>query len=251
MKRLKDLITPLCRPAVAVLGAAVGLSAAVPFAHGADHLDSPATTAEPAADLNDFYGWTSADGTKLNLVMTAMPLAGDDAAFGDATQYAFHVHAHPGFGMDPAMSTLILCEFYDTDRVECWARRDGETVGYVWGDASDEAGLTNDDGSMRVFAGLRNDPFYFNLSGFQETGKIVRGAVGGLAFDDNGCPDLDEGTANALVTQLMSDADGNPGGDDLAGANTLALVLQVDLDLVSDSDNRTFSLWASTHAAAE
>lgn len=251
MKRLKHWMAPLRRPGGAALGAALGLAALTPLAHGADHLDSPAAMSEPAADLNDFFAWTSADGDKLNMAMTVMPLAGDDAAFGDATQYAFHVHAHPAFGMDAELSTLITCQFYDTDKLECWARRDGETVGYVEGDASDTDGVTDADDKIRVFAGLRNDPFYFNLSGFQETGKIVRGAVDSLSFDDNGCPDLDEATSGALVGQLMSDADGNPGGDDLAGANVLALVMQVDMDLVSDSSNRTFSLWASTHTAGE
>jgi hypothetical protein len=41
----------------------------------ADHMDAPAVTAEPAADINDIFTWMSADGANLNLVMTVFPSA--------------------------------------------------------------------------------------------------------------------------------------------------------------------------------
>lgn len=227
---------------------------AAPPAQGADHLDSPATQSDPSADIADLYAWTSSDGNSLNLVATVMPIAGAGATFGDATQYVFHVDAHPGFGMDAAMSTDIVCQFYTASDVECWAMQDDSVAAYVEGNPSDTAGIG--DGALRVFAGLRNDPFFFNLDGFSATAETVRGALmtDPLPFtiDAVGCPDLDESTATALVTQLMTngpDAEDGAPIDDLRGANVLALVLQVDLDLVSDTDNRTLTAWVSTHAA--
>lgn len=235
----------------AVASLAIGSLALAASVHAADHSDSPKVQSEPSADLADMYGWTSSDGSKLNLVLTAMPYAEDGAMFGDATQYAFHVHAHPAFGEAPAMSTLILCQFYDANMIECWARRDGETVSYIEGDASDADGLDNEDGTLKVFAGRRNDPFYFNGTGFGAAASTVRDAVAAdaLTFDGDGCPDLDMATSNALVTQLMTAPDGGAASDFYAGTNVMALVMQVDMDLVSDSDNRVFSLWSTTHAA--
>ena len=36
-------------------------------ARASDHLDSPATVANPAADIGDVYAWTSPEGKQLNL----------------------------------------------------------------------------------------------------------------------------------------------------------------------------------------
>lgn len=235
---------------------ALALVAAEP-AQGADHLDSDAAVADPAADLTDWYAWTSADGESLNMIMAVTPLAGDDAAFSDATQYSFHVNAHENLLAEASLSTLITCQFYSETNLECWAQRGDAVVGYVEGDPSAEAGITSDDGSIRVFAGLRNDPFYFNLDGFGEVASTVRTVVedspGALGLDANGCPaGLDEGTRAALVSQLATNAPDAPDGtpiNDLEGANVLALVMQVDLDLVSDATNQTLSTWASTQAA--
>lgn len=235
---------------------ALALVAAEPV-QGADHLDSDATVGDPAADITDWFAWTSADGESLNMIMALTPLAGADATFSDATQYSFHVNAHPDLLSAAGMSTLITCQFYTETDIECWAQREGSVVGYVEGDASDTAGVTNGDSSIRVFAGVRNDPFYFNLDGFKAVEETVRGVVadspGALGLDGNGCPaGLDSDTRAALVGQLAANAPDAPDGtpiNDLDGANVLAIVMQVDLDLVSDADNTIFSTWASTQVA--
>lgn len=225
-------------------------------AQGADHLDSPSVQSDPSADIADLYGWISPDGNSLNLIGTVMPLAGEDAVFGNATQYVFHIDSHPGFGMEAAATTEIVCRFYDGFGVECWALQDGSVAAYVEGDASGAEGIADGDGNLRVFAGPRNDPFFFNADGFGATAETVRGALSTepVPFDINaeGCPDLDEATATALVDQLRTNApdaaDGAP-LNDFDGANVLAIVIQVDLDLVSDASNRTLSTWFSTHAS--
>lgn len=235
---------------------AIALVAAEP-AQGADHLDSNAAVGDPAADITDWFAWTSADGESLNMILAVTPLAGDDATFSDATQYSFHVNAHPSLLEAAGLSTLITCQYYSDTELECWAQRDGSVVGYVEGDPSAEAGLTNADSSIRVFAGLRNDPFYFNLDGFGATAATVRSVVesspGDLGLDGNGCPaGLAEATRSALVTQLAENAPDAPDGtpiNDLDGANVLAIVMQVDLDLISDATNPTLSTWGSTQAA--
>lgn len=228
--RLRTLAAGLL--AVALVPAAV---------QAADHIDSPAASAEPTADLTDLFAWTSPDATKLNLVLGVTPFAGDDAQFSDATQYAFHVNSSMGYG-EAQTETVVLCQFYDVNAIECWA---GDQ--YLAGDPRDPAGLVSEGGKLRVFADLRNDPFFFEFTGFTNTIAAVIDAAPSLTFDDQGCPALDQATADALVGTLQSGPAGAPASDTFAGSNVLALVVQVDKDVVTPG-GPLVGVWASTHA---
>lgn len=174
--------------------------------------------------------------------MTVFPFASPLAEFSDSVQYVFHTASADSFGGNER-STDIICEFDSAQSIDCWIGNDRRLTG----DASGTAGLQSDDGRVRVFAGPRNDPFFFNLDGFSATTDAVIAAAGDLAFDGAGCPLLDAGTSNALVTQLQSDGDGSPATDDFAGANVLALVISLDKDLLVDNGS-ILSVWASTHS---
>lgn len=211
-------------------------------AFAADHIDSPAAVSDPAADITDLFAWMTPEADKLNLVMNVTPFAGADAAFSTATQYVFHVNSSAGYGMEQT-ETMVLCQFYAADAIECWAN--GE---YVTGDPSDPAGIASASGGLKVFAGLRNDPFFMEFTGFTNTVETVVAAAPNLTFDDAGCPAVDEATSNALVGLLTSGADGAPASDTFAGANVLSLVVQVDKSVVN-SGGPVFGIWASTHSA--
>ena len=190
-------------------------------ASAADHRDGPAVRADPAADINDLFAWTSADANRIYLVMTVFPFSTEAAHFSDAVQYVFHTSSQPAFGSDDTSSLEIVCDFDTAQAVRC--RAGAETS--VSGDASDPAGLVSNDGRLRVFTGPRNDPFFFNLNGFNATTAIVAEAAGELSFDDAGCPQLDAPTSTALVTQLQTEPGGAPAVDDFLGAEGLAIVL--------------------------
>lgn len=209
----------------------------------ADHTDSPAVVlaAGGAADIADLYAWTSADASKLNLVMTIDPFATEGAMFSDAVQYVFHVNSSGAFGEDQT-ETRILCTFTAAQAISCWVGDDE----YVTGDAGGATGLASGSGRLRVFAGLRNDPFFFNINGFHSATMAVKAAAGGLTFDAEGCPDLDQPTADALVTQLASNQGGGDPLDAYAEAEILALVVQVDTALVTPG-GPIAGIWASTH----
>lgn len=245
------------------LGAAAGaIAIAAPhMALGADHLDSPAAMADPPADINDMYAWM-APGTdeasgNLNLVATVAPFATGDSMFSDAVTYVFHVESRAAFGAPDVTETRVLCQFYSETNLECWVlAADDSVVAYVEGDPSDEAGLTNADENVRVYAGLRNDPFFFNLGGFNNAIDTVRTAASSLEFDEAGCPTVDGDTSGLLVRQLSSNTTPDPSDpsmdtpatDDFAASNVLALVVQLDKTLVN-SGGDTLSIWASTHRA--
>lgn len=205
----------------------------------ADHTDSSAVIADPAADITDVFAWMDPSGDKLNLVLD-IPSGGAGSSFSDAVQYVFHVESSPAFGT-AGESTDIICTFDVNQAVSCWVGSEA----YVTGDASSTAGLLDDSGQIRVFAGRRNDPFYFNISGFRNTISAVVAAAGSLSFDNAGCPALDGATSSTLVSALMTEPDGSPAQDDFAMGEVLALVVQVDLGLVNRG-GPILAVWAST-----
>lgn len=224
------------RPLSKGMGAA--LCALVPnLALAADHIDAPAVVADPAADLTDLYAWSDG-GSMLNLALD-VPSSGPGSSFSDAVQYVFHIETMSAFG-ESGTRTDLICTFDAAQMVSCWV---GEAA-YLKGDASGSEGLRSEDGMVRVFTGRRNDPFFFNLSGFQATIATVVGAASGLDFDPAGCPALDQATSTALVTQLASEPDGSPAADDFAGGEVLSLVVQVDTSLLGTGP--IAAVWAST-----
>src|SRR5688572_3367243 len=77
------------------------MSLAVGPAWASDHLDTAAVVADPRADIGDLYAWTSADGKRLNLVMTIV-----GKSFSDRLTYAFHVDSGPRFGATTGRVTI-------------------------------------------------------------------------------------------------------------------------------------------------
>jgi len=226
-----------------LLGLALGAVLIPAASYAADHIDSPTAVGEPAADITDLFAWMSSDASKVNLVLAVSPFAGAESKFSDAVQYAIHVNSSTGYG-EAQTETLILCQFDTAGAIECWAGADE----YLSGDASAEQGLASSSGAFKVFAGLRNDPFFMENVGFNEAVSVVVGAAGALTFDGDGCPGVDAATSGVLVGQLQSGADGAAATDTFAGANVLSLVVQVDKALLTGG-GPILSVWASTHTA--
>lgn len=225
-----------------------GLVAAIATTTGsgaiaADHLDAPAVTTDPTSDITDLYSWN--DGGKVVFVLGVSPLASATSRFSDKVQYVIHTESTSQFGK--AGTPLdIICTFAVDQKISCWVG----TKDYVTGDASATTGLSSASGAVKVFAGLRDDPFFFNLDGFKATAAAVRGAAGSLTFDAAGCPKLDAATSSALVSLLKSDPNSSPPGgppkDFFAGKNVLAIVLSIDVKLL-DGGGPLLASWASTN----
>lgn len=225
---------------------ACGALAVVATASGsllaADHFDSPAPQTDPLTDITDLFAWMTPDAQKLNLAIGVAPLADPGMTFGTSVQYVFHVNSSAGYG-EAQTETQVICQFYTSSNIECWAGDE-----YLEGDPSDPAGITSASGNLRVFAGLRNDPFFFEGAGFNETVSTVVAAAPSLTFDGEGCPAVDADTSAALVGQLQSGEDGAAASDTFAGNDVLALVVQVDKSVVN-SGGPVLGVWASTHTA--
>jgi len=219
-----------------------GLSLARP-APAADHRDAPATKAEPSADINDVYTWM--DGNNVILAMTVFPFADATAKFSDKVQYVFHTTSGAAFG-EKKNPTNVICTFNAAQVASCWVG----TADYVTGDASAAAGIASKTGKTKVFAGRRADPFFFNLTGFNDAAKFVAENGGTLPPDTSGCPTVNDGTSKT-VTDFLKEVttDTMPGrasADDFAAASGLAIVVSVDKTLLTTGGSAV-SVWASTN----
>src|SRR5258708_4651974 len=136
-------------------------------AYASDHLDTPTVIADPAADVGDIFAWTSADGKRLNLVMDIVA-----HQFSNRLQYVLHVDSGEHFGQTTA-TTLIACRFDVTNNLECWV---GKTD-YIHGNASNPDGIEGENNRFRVFAGLRNDPFFNNVKGTRAAYNVACAAL--------------------------------------------------------------------------
>ena len=212
----------------AVLVAAV-LACGGQYALAADHIDGPQAAADPAADITDAFAWMTPNASKVILVMDLTRNADIGSKFSDSVQYVFHTTSSASYGGAASADVPVICQFDPQQRVSCWA---GDEA-YVAGDASSLSGITSSNGKLRVFTGLRNDPFFFNLAGFRETCRIVTGAASGLTFDAAGCPALDSATSTALVTQLQTAPGGGPAPDSFANFNVIAIVIEVDKSILT------------------
>ncbi len=231
-------------------------------AHAADHRDGPAALADPTTDVTDVYAWMSSDGAKVYLAMDVQGAnlgATTTTRFSDSALYVLHLNSGAKYGATNPTADKIVCKFSaDTaQKFQCW----GPGAEYTTGVTGNTAGITSGSGKVKVFAGLRDDPFWFNILGFRKLGTAVKAAAASLTFDGSGCPAIDAATSAALVGYLSSDGNGGPGSDDfgvgghapvdgtsVTNGNVLSIVLSIDKTLLT-SGGPVVGIWGSTNQA--
>jgi hypothetical protein len=201
-----------------------------------DHLDTPTVIADPAADIGDIFAWTSPDGKRLNLVMDIVA-----HQFSDHLQYVFHVDSGKRFGKTTA-TTMILCRFDTAGVAECWV---GD-LDYVHGDASNVSGIEGKNRRFRLFAGLRDDPFFNNVKGTREMYGVAGSALKqGTPVDSAGCPQFDQATSHSIL-DTWRHTSGGAAQNFLAGWKSSSLVLSIDLDLLTKG-GYLLAVWGAVH----
>jgi len=187
----------------------VGIAVLIAFA--ADHSEAPGTQADNAADIADFYAWH--EGNKLVAIMTYGGLqatsAEQTATYDENVLYTVHIDSNG----DQAADKNVNVRFGKNGAGD-WGVQ-VENLPGATGTVSGAVNGTIDAGNgLSVYTGLRDDPFFFDLEGFNQTL-----ATGTLAFD---------GTR-----------------DSVAGLNVSSIVLEMDLAAASNGSD-TLAVWAST-----
>lgn len=175
-----------------------------------DHISGPRASAIPAADITDLYAFVSPERPgHLSLVLNTLPFAGPNDSFSDALIYRFRIRPLTVVGSD-ALAPLVL-KSPDEWVVDCvfgtptlpgpgeMAVQEGvcriptgETVSFRVGKDSEAKGL-------RVFAGVRWDPFIMDAPAAIRTIDSGR-----LTFRDRSSIFLDGKNVLSIVVELDS-----------------------------------------------
>ncbi|HUF36225.1 MAG TPA: DUF4331 family protein [Gemmatimonadales bacterium] len=226
------MLRPLPARAKLVLGIGVftlATGATVRWITAADHRDSGVLAANPARDIADIYSFRSpANSANLVLVMTVSglipPAEASTTFFDPAVLYQWKIDTDgnavedlvvqafaTGTGPDQIMhfrGPVVPEAAGTTSRVP-----DGDQLVQV-AVSSGDTPVTASAGGVTVFAGVRDDPFFFDLAQFNQ---IVAGNATG--FND-------------------------PGIDTFAGTNVLALVVEVPIAQLGASS--ALGVWGTT-----
>jgi polyketide cyclase/dehydrase/lipid transport protein/uncharacterized protein DUF4331 len=138
-----------------------------------DHVDGPRSIGDPAADISDLFAFTSPENpARTVLAVCAFPSAGEDAIFSNAVNYAIAVRRMTVGGVgEAAHFQPVADEIRFSFRFQVLQRDaaghvqqrgvgtlpDGRQLSLTVNDGN---GASTPDGAVRVFAGLRSDPFY-------------------------------------------------------------------------------------------
>jgi len=176
----------------------------------ADHSEAPGSSADPAADIADFYAWHQAG--KLTTVTTfgglKVPEPGQTGLYDDRVRYIVNID-NDG---DSVADIKATAHFFKKDGN--WKIQVSDlpgSTGPVWGDVESLIG----NGGNKIYAGLRDDPFFFDFQGFQDTL-----ATATISFDNT--------------------------RDSFAGTNVTAIVLQMDLADSLQGQTGPLKIWATT-----
>jgi hypothetical protein len=207
--------------------AALGSGGFASQAFGADHRDSPINVANPTADINDVYAFRSPENpNNLVVAFTVNPLIvpSDNALRGNFDpSVAYQVHVdRDGDLLDDVTVRIRMT----TAPPQLIVEGLGQPVSVAITPPTAAAPVVTTVGGLKFFAGLRDDPFFFDLAGFQ-------------AFIAN---------PQAPAKGLRAAGGGEP-TDAFAGTNVLAVVMEVPVTAVTGGaspNSGTIRAWVST-----
>ncbi len=215
-KRRLQLVGLLATSAAVIAGAGTA-----GFVTAADHLDAPGLTspsARPDADINDVYAFNSDKAGRTVLVVTTGPGAGAIAPKTYATDVAYKVNVDQNG--DAVADLAYVYKFTAGKNGKDGQPRQGFTVSKLTGAAA-ASGMTgtsvakgtsnmpeaNVKGGGRAWAGIRSDPFFFDLDAFRQV--VLKQDRGRKSFCDTAGAGVDFFAAlntNAIILDLPNAA---------------------------------------------
>lgn len=210
----------------------LSLGAAPLLTSGADHLDAPSlgsisvnpddtlnvSKVRGPLDINDVYAFRGSNSNRTVLAMTVNPAINvlGPTTFQPGAAYILNVDT----GTNAVADTRFVIRFTrpDANGVQKYTvRQDGKRV--ASGSTDNRKGKPETRDGIKVFAGMRSDPFFFDLLGFL-------------------------GSVKGQGTRMLND--GNE-SDFFVGLNTLAIVLEVPNRRIGGTGTNV-GVWATTRA---
>jgi len=201
-------------------------------AQGADHRDGPLSQANPTGDLTDLYAFRSpADNNNLVVAINVNPLIVPTdyvsrGSFDPTVQYQLHVNKSTGYADDVTVNMRVTSSPYNLVVEGLGA----PIVAPITPPTASAPIVTNAPGGIKVFAGERDDPFFFDLNAFNDLTSKPCVPVNGIRCAGAGAP-----------------------ADTFAGTNVLSIVVELPITAVTGAANSnagTIKAWVSTTKAS-
>ena len=209
-KRLAVLLAPL-----ALLAVVIALSV-----DAADHRDSPSVEDDPSADITDVYAFRSSednDNLVVALDVNGLTPPAEQRDFGQDVTYNIHVDNTGDLVADATASITFAGDTFTVDGL-------GDPItGDVTPSGADP--VINEANGIKAFAGTRDDPFFFDLTGFKEF------------------------VAGPYVPATGLRPAGETPSDMFAGTNVSSIVIELPITALTgadSSDTGTIKAWTST-----
>lgn len=150
---------------VASVGAAIAILTvgAAPLISGAaDHLEAPLAKANHSLDITDIYAFDGASSKKTVLVLNVNPLAGvvSGTEFSTAGEYHFNIDTN-GDAVADDVYTVTFGEPGHGGKQPLALWKDGDRI------LDGMTGNANVGGGAKLYAGVMDDPFFFDLASFR------------------------------------------------------------------------------------
>ena len=205
--------------------AAVGIILGGSILWAADHIDAPAVT-NMATDITDVYAFKGADANSRVFVVNTQgllsPTATAAAKFDANTLIEINIDNN-----NDNIEDLVIQAIYDGTNMKFYGPVKPTATGtksQLEGSVTASVAVTPYSSSpvtatgangIKVFAGPRDDPFFFDLDQFK---KILAGTASGF---------------------------NNPGKDTFAGTNVMSIVVEVPVSLLGAGTGK-INIWAET-----
>jgi Domain of unknown function (DUF4331) len=234
--QIKNQIIKIMKKKI-VLVTTIGLALVAGIIFAADHIDAPAVTGPGSVSLNnditDVYAFQSpADNSKMVFVLNTQgllsPAATASASFGSNVMYEINID-----NTGDKVEDLVLQCLVQNGKMRVYGPVAPATTGLSstvvkTGPVTEVAVTpysattpsfgTNANG-IRIFAGPRDDPFFFDLTRFKE---------------------IIAGTATSFHAGTVAD----PSHDKFAGTNVMSMVIEVPKALLGTATS--LNVWATT-----
>jgi Domain of unknown function (DUF4331) len=219
MKKRKVLLT--------VLAAVVAVTGGIIYA--ADHLDAPAVSNQ-ATDITDVYVFNGENTNNLVFVANTQgllsPSATGAAKFDEKTLIEFNIDNNGDNVEDLVLQAIVMngkMRVYGPYRPAATGTRSVIVPSSfsVQADVTPygQAAKIGEENGIKVFAGPRDDPFFFDLVQYQ---KVIAGTATGF---------------------------NNPGDDTFKGTNVMSIVIEVPKSRLGASSTGALSVWAESKKA--
>ena len=230
-----------------IVGIISTIGAAPMLVGAADHLDAPTAKHDPQIDITDLYAFKAGTGTTLVLNVNPLttPANSKTARFSTHALYEFKIDVNGDAVADVAYRIRFsdtrttwdgrVVQTYKIRRAHGAAARRNEWTGQYIGSGSTTpyqrtTRISTTTLGDKAFAGVRDDPFFFDLAGFVQfksellMGNTTLGAPGG--------------GAGSLLG-------GFTGTDTFAGTNVSSIALWVPNKWLGGT-GRNIGIWAAT-----